>query len=93
MNNPEQTAFGQYGSKVATDSAATPDDGLVFVALTALTASTLTGTTAAEPNSSGVGAFTCPVDISIPQGVTVYGRWTKVETDDSANKLLCYQGK
>ena len=87
MNNPEQAAFGQYGSKVANNSAATADDDLVFVALTALTASTLTGDTAAE------SSFTCPVDISIPQGVTVYGRWTKVQTDASANKLLCYQGK
>ena len=87
MNNPQQVAFGQYGSKVANNSAATPDDGLVFVAVMALTASTLSGDTAAE------GSFTCPVDISIPQGVTVYGRWTKIQTGNQADKLLCYQGK
>ncbi len=86
MNNTEQVAFGQYGSKIATNSAAEPDNG-VFVALTALTDATLVSDTTAETG------FTCPVSVSIPAGVTIYGRWTKVVTDDSANKVLCYEGK
>ena len=87
MNNPEQTAFGQYGSKLATSgSPATPDDGFVFVALTALNEAALVTNTAAE------SGFTCPVSMPLPTGVTVYGRWTNV-TVDSADQVICYQGK
>ena len=91
MNNTEQVAFGQYGSVVATDSQADATGGKVFVAITALTDATLDANTTAEQDSAG-NSFECPTDISIPAGLTIYGRWTSVEVG-SDEKVLCYLGK
>ena len=92
MKNPQQTAFGQYGSKLAENGgSATPDldDGLVFVAITALTDATIEGDTNETTAETG---FTCPISMPLPTGVTVYGRWTKVTVGNS-QKVICYQGK
>lgn len=89
MNNTEQVAFGQYGSKSVTNEAVSADDGSVFVAITALTNATLSG----DDDSVVDSGFACPNDIAIPAGVTVYGRWTKLKTSALAGKLIAYQGK
>lgn len=89
MNNTEQVAFGQYGSKAVSNTAVEPDSGSVFVAITALTNATLSGSSDTVAESG----FTCPIDIAIPAGATVYGRWTKLKTSAEAGKLIAYQGK
>jgi len=89
MNNTEQVAFGQYGSKSVSHQAVSADEGSVFVAITALTNATLSG----DADSAVDSGFSCPNDIAIPAGVTVYGRWTSLKTSAEVGKLIAYQGK
>lgn len=68
--------FGQLGSTAASSGAITPPSGKSIVAITALAEASLSGM--AGPTGRD-GSFLG--DITLPIGVTVYGKWTSVTTD------------
>ena len=89
MNNPDQIAFGQKGSHflsgdgVFGDNAGEVPAGLNIVAVTALTACAPTGSCV---NDSG---FSSPN--RIPEGVTIFGRWSQFQIG-SGEKAILYCG-
>lgn len=65
--------FGQLGSTAAASGAITPPSGKSIVAVTALAEAGLTGSVSATGTDA---SFTGSV--TIPAGVTVYGKWASV---------------
>lgn len=95
MNNPNQVAFGQVGSALA--SGTTPviiPEGKVVVAVTALTACKFGNTSVVESgygipakaNADGTGGD------SIPEGVTIFGRFSTVVLANASERAMVYFG-
>ena len=89
MNNPDQVAFGQKGSHFlsgATEWGSGSDelpDGVVIVAVTALTA--------CSPNANGVVAESGFAEPDrIPEGVTIFGRWTAFQIAANEKAILYF---
>jgi len=80
-------AFGQFGGEVLTsgDSAA---EGKVVVAILSLVNDT-THTTNTTTVSEGLDL----AGQGIPAGVTVYGRWTKLQIDGTGKAAIVYYGE
>jgi len=80
-------AFGQFGGEVLTsgDSAA---EGKVVVAILSLVNDT-THTTNTTTVSEGLDL----AGQGIPAGVTVYGRWTKLQIDGDSKAAIVYYGE
>lgn len=91
MNRADQIAFGQNGYEIATrgSGAVNADSSKgVFVALTALGDITLTTGTVVESGFSGSRPTA-----TIPEGVTIFGRFTAVEIDgDAGDQCIAYYG-
>ena len=101
MNNTQQVAFGQLGSKLTTadangNSQVSSIAGRAIVAITVLADSqTIYATAEHVEGLDGDGVQDrdlCPdLAIVIPKGVTVYGRWTSISST-SANGAIYYFG-
>ena len=89
MNNPDQIAFGQKGSHFLSGSGVFGDDagevpaGLNIVAVTALTA--------CAPTSNCVSETGFASPDRIPEGVTIFGRWSEFEIQ-AGEKAILYFG-
>jgi hypothetical protein len=90
MRNPNEVAFGQEGSKFIPDNSEhhEPPAGKVIVAVQAISAIDLkTSGTAVE------SGFEAPAQgTTIPAGVTVFGRFTKVQLNDTNQRAMIYFG-
>ena len=99
-----QMSFGQHGSihidTTGTDY--TPPSGLVFVAIQCLEDTTFTqlesedptkyfgtDTASPDPDTDGVGD-TLTTSTTFPKGITIYGRWDKI--DLASGKVIAYHG-
>jgi hypothetical protein len=91
MNNPNQVAFGQVGSALASGTTAvTIPPGKVVVAITALTAFKFHTDTAAE---TGYGSpAQGPTGDTVPEGVTIFGRFSAVRLQNAAERAMVYFG-
>jgi hypothetical protein len=89
MRKPEDVQFGQLGSDFATGAGASitiPTDRVV-IAITALEATKLDAT-----NTTVESGFDKPTAaVYIPQGCTVFGRFTGVELDEGS--IMAYFGQ
>lgn len=85
MNNTNQVAFGQLGSKLTATSAVGAPSGKSIVAITVL-ADTQTVTATSEDTD-----LHPDLAIVIPKGVTVYGRYSDIKTT-AANGAIYYFG-
>lgn len=85
MNRPDQIAFGQKGCKLTTTSPVTAPAGKTIVAITVL-ADTQTVTATSENTDVWPS-----LAITVPKGVTVFGRWTDIKTS-AANGAIYYFG-
>lgn len=89
MNNPDQIAFGQKGSFFLSGVAVFGDadgeipDGLNIVAVTALTSCAPTGSCVSD------SGFASPD--RIPEGVTIFGRWSQFAIQ-AGEKAILYFG-
>jgi len=84
-------AFGQFGGEVLTsgDSAA---EGKVVVAILSLNSNTtLTSESDTPPLTVSDGLNLAGQ--AIPAGVTVYGRWTKLQIDGTGKAAIVYYGE
>tara|TARA_R100001224_G_C3954291_1_gene126856 strand:+ start:120 stop:389 length:270 start_codon:yes stop_codon:yes gene_type:complete len=88
MNNPDQVAFGQKGSKFLSGS--TQYDALAagkcVVAITAITA--LVVDTTANTGTVAQSGFEVPN--AVPEGVTIFGRFDKVKIGGSEKAMLYF---
>ena len=84
LQSNSDITLGQFGYKILTTGNTSSDPDVV--AITALEDSQvdLTGSTAE------VADFPDATNLSIPKGVTIYGRWTSVAHDSGT--LVCYYG-
>jgi len=91
MRNPNEVAFGQEGSKFISGQGSShlPPDGKVIIAIQALSAIDLkTAGTAVESS-----AFEAPAQATtIPAGVTVFGRFTKMQLNGDNQRAMIYFG-
>lgn len=88
MNNPDQVAFGQKGSKFlsgATQYDASAD-GKCVVAITAITALVVDTT----DGTGTVAQSGFDVPNAVPEGVTVFGRFDKVKIGGSEKAMLYF---
>jgi len=90
MNNPDQVAFGQLGSKFVSDTnQVSIPDGKTIVAVTAIAAVTFDNTGADEAKKTiSESGFEHPS--TIPEGVTIFGRIRKMKL--TSGKALVYFG-
>lgn len=74
--------------------------GLVFVAITMLVDTSFSTLTAEDPNLFAGGAIATDIDtdggsamtgVTIPKGVTIYGRWTSINAN-TGGKCIAYLG-
>ena len=85
MNNTSQVAFGQLGSKLTTTAAVDAPSGKSIVAITVLKANQTVTASSEDTNL-------CPdLAVAIPQGTTVYGRYTDIKTS-AADGAIYYFG-
>ena len=104
--NFEQIDIGQGGSAYLADADVdfTPPSGKVVIAITSLDDATEFNTltpdntddvaymsTATQVTQNGTNADVIPASETFPAGVTLYGRWTKVQID--AGAVLLYFGQ
>lgn len=104
-DNATQYGFGQLGSGYTTNGdEVTPPTGKVIVAITVVVdckfeelsadRSNLDGGVAyfgdADVDANGAGSQVVPTDETFPAGITIYGRWTKVELSQGA--AILYYG-
>ena len=101
--------FGQLGSGVLTTHTVTltPPTGKVIVAISVLEATMFDALvaeatetdnvaymgTATQVAQNGGGSEVFPVDVEVPAGTTLYGRWTSVKLDQTNNgTIVAYYG-
>tara|TARA_R100000406_G_scaffold84778_1_gene67932 strand:+ start:212 stop:481 length:270 start_codon:yes stop_codon:yes gene_type:complete len=89
MNNPDQVAFGQKGSAFASGvNAVDIPEGKVIVAVTAITAIQLDGDDTVSETGFGQPAATD----TIPEGVTIFGRFTAFKLAGGSQRAMVYFG-
>lgn len=95
MNNPNQVAFGQVGSALASGTTAvTIPPGKVVVAITAITAFKFHNDSAVE---SGYGIPTKAAangsgGDTVPEGITIFGRFSTVKLNGAGERAMVYFG-
>jgi hypothetical protein len=103
VQESSNTGLGQGGSVFidTADQDITPPSGRVFVAVTIITAAKFNELEATAPDmyisTSGTASTTGPpgylIDNSneFPAGITIFGRWDKIDID--AGAVIAYLGK
>lgn len=96
-------AFGQHGSThIDGNDLHTPPSGMVYVAVQCLEDTTFTqlesedptkyfgtDTPSPDPDTDGVGDKVT-TSTTFPKGITIYGRWDKI--DLTSGKVIAYHG-
>ena len=86
MNHIDEISFGQLGCELSTTTEVPAPSGKTIVAITVLAANqTITA------DSEDTGLWPNLVNLPVPQGVTIYGRFTNILTA-SANGAIYYFG-
>jgi hypothetical protein len=86
MNHIDEISFGQLGCKLSTGTEVAAPSGKTIVAITVLAADqTITA------DSEDTDLWPDLVTLPVPQGVTIYGRFTNILTA-SANGAIYYFG-
>lgn len=70
MKNHDEAAFGQFGCALTTGTEIQAPAGKVIVAITSLSSASVTATS--EDNT----VWPDLDSVSVPTGVTIYGRWS-----------------
>lgn len=79
-NNAIESNGGLGGKFITTTAATIPDSGLVFTAITCVEESVVTL----------VGNITGITTITMPKGITIFGRYTSITL--GSGKAIAYQG-
>jgi len=88
MIRPELSQFGYLGCDFATGTGSiTIPSGKVVVAITALDDSTFDNT---NTTVDGTDQTKIPSSYTLPRGITIYGRYSKVELDSGT--IVAYFG-
>lgn len=86
MNHTDEVSFGQLGLALSAATAANAPSGKTIVAITVLAADqTITAT------SENTNIWPSLSALPVPQGVTIYGRFSDILTSD-ANGAIYYFG-